>query len=204
MQKTPSFSMYSHLIIDLFTPPSTVRPRTGVDNMAATTHTRVIVTDGCRRSMWTTTAAPNAQRHASTFTRPPKLALKRTQSTLVGRVGPTQNHANIVTQMCSADIATAAAAALMIVPLGAPEVHAACAQQPHRWSAVRASDIARGRGHGQAYGWAYLRAHRLSSRSGRSSEPGCEAGTHPWDGHGSTLSSALRHGHGERHEQRCR
>jgi hypothetical protein len=89
--------------------------------------------------MWTTTAAPNAQRHASTFTRPPKLALKRTQSTLVGRVGPTQNHANIVTQMCSADIATAAAAALMIVPLGAPEVHAACAQQPHRWSAVRAA-----------------------------------------------------------------
>jgi hypothetical protein len=154
-------------------------------------------------SIWTPTAAPNAQRHECMFTRPPKLALKRTQSTLVGHVGPTQNHANIVTQMCGADIATAAAAALMMVSLGAPEVHAACAQQPHRWSAVRASDIARGRGHGQAYGWAYLRAHRRSRRSGRPSEPGCEAGTHPRDGQGGALSSAPPHGLGERSAQRC-
>ena len=86
--------------------------------------------------------------HPTAKTRP-----KAHTDTLVGRVGPTQNHANIVTQMCGANIATAAAAALMMVPLDASEVHAACAQQPHRLSAVRASDIAHGRGHGQAYGW---------------------------------------------------
>ena len=144
MQKTPRFSMYSHLIIDLFTPPTARCDPRPAWTTWPTSHTRVFVTDGCGRSIWTPTAAPNAQRHECTFTRPPKLALKRTQSTLVEHVGPTQNHANIVTQMCGADIATAAAAALMMVSLGAPEVHAACAQQPHRWSAVRASDIARG------------------------------------------------------------
>jgi hypothetical protein len=58
--------------------------------------------------------------------------------------------------------------------------------------------------HWHASVWANLRVGHCSRHCGRSSEPGCEAGTHPWDGHGSTLSSALRHGHGERHEQRCR
>ena len=45
-------------------------------------------------------------------------------------------------------------------------------------------------GHGQVNGWAYLRAHRRSRRSARSSEPGCEAGTRPRDGQGGALSSA--------------
>ena len=56
-------------------------------------------------------------------------------------------------------------------------------------SVVR-SHIARGHGHGHANGWAYLCAPRRSRRSGRSSEPGREAGTHPWDGQGNTQSSA--------------
>jgi hypothetical protein len=35
---------------------------------------------------------------------------------------------------------------------------------------------------------------RCACRSGRSSEPGCEAETHPWDGQARTLSSERPHG----------
>jgi hypothetical protein len=48
--------------------------------------------------------------------------------------------------------------------------------------------------HLQALGRAHLRALRCSSRSGRSSEPGCEVRTYPQDGQGAALSSAPPHG----------
>ena len=75
-------------------------------------------------------------------------------------------------------------------------------QAEHRVSRQSTS----GNGH-SAQAWACngrgnLHTHCRSRRRGRSSEPGREAGTHPWDGHGSTLSSALRHGHGERQRDR--
>ena len=46
--------------------------------------------------------------------------------------------------------------------------------------------------HGQrgGLGGAHLGPRRRACRSGRSSEPGCEAGTHPRDGQGRALSSA--------------
>ena len=46
--------------------------------------------------------------------------------------------------------------------------------------------------------WQPLRAHHRSRRPGRSSEAGCEAGTHPRDGQVGALSSAPPHGLGER------
>ena len=57
--------------------------------------------------------------------------------------------------------------------------------------------MARGHRHVHASGWADLLARRCSRRAGRSSEPGCEAGTHPRDGQSRTLSSARPHRSGK-------
>ena len=56
------------------------------------------------------------------------------------------------------------------------------------------------RAHEHARVRAHLHACRCSRRSGRSSEPGSEAGTHPRDGQGRTLSSARPHGSGKRQD----
>ena len=45
---------------------------------------------------------------------------------------------------------------------------------------------------------AHLCVCQCSRRSGRSSEPGCEAGAHPGDGQGRALQSARPHGSSER------
>jgi hypothetical protein len=59
-----------------------------------------------------------------------------------------------------------------------------------------------GHRHVHASGWADLLVRRCSRRSGRSSVPSSEVGTHPRDGQGRALSSARPHGSGERQAQR--
>ena len=119
--------------------------------------------------------------------------------------GPTRTHGNIGSQACGGAFATAAVVRMKAPDTGEVTIALACTQATAQIVrvAVHGTSGAHGQ-HWHASVWANLRVGHCSRRCGRSSEPGCEAGTHPWDGHGSTLSSALRHGHGERHEQRCR
>ena len=54
----------------------------------------------------------------------------RTQSTLRGTAGPIHNHGNTAKETQGGAIATAGAAALVMVPLAASELHRVCAQRP--------------------------------------------------------------------------
>ena len=141
--------------------------------------------------------------HSTAQTRP-----GRTQSTLRGTARPTHNHGKIETQTCGGEIATAPAVALMMASRAASSrtlpAHSNRADGECCACQIRSGAWTPGCGHMGVRLGGHTCAHRRSCRSGRSSEPGCEAGTHPRDGQGRALLSTRPLGSGERKAQRRR